>query len=1202
MAVYKNYVNKFYSQRGNRWDLEIWSRSDSSLDSVEFATGKGGFKLSYKGGDDRQDIIMPSEVTIPFIVKNANDQAFINGFLTADDKEYLLVIRRNFVIFWFGNLNAGFDNKQNDYYPYITTLKANDFLGEMMNDKAFTNINNTAATQTPISKHTTGFYNDISNLGIWDDDIFPFGNAEKVIKTNFRWTAPNMFSYADNTSKINQFIVNPLGFVNDSNYIQKYKLSDTSKEVLKAFGLKMFMADGKMYLLQPYNYVENLVKFQNYTAASTAAVLPIDNEQIYNFQNANNDLDSATSTASGFQFKEWILEPADFTDSIWQANGSVTQITSNSFNIAVTSSYLYIDLAEGEYCLSYSQNDASVYISLEIPGGSQTLLDETGHTNFSVGSGGAELRVRSSVADTLSVEHIGLQKGAFTHRSFLAGTSFRYDRPISTATATFPFGQSSAQAISNFPAPDDTNTTESIYTSLTSIGAISANDAENVQMRFNVFYGERFDFLSAANNITHVGGSLELKFKIGSLYLTGTLGNVTWTTTDSTFIVPISIQSLTGTYQDSFWFNTQQAICQSFIPDATDGYYFGPGNDGSMGFVGINQNVTLPTLAAGGDVSLQFVNGTINYYTNPDTSNPNVAPTPLSVTKNNLITKWFTGSHYSANNTPQPLEIYTFNQDDAQTGIQFSASTGLNNYKIADLGNIKLGISGDETTHLNCIKIANTSFEYEVPNYLQVNNTGTQYNMTRLLLEQYLEPQIEPLEIIQGDYYVNDFSAFKSIVLDGNKYVFFEGTLNAEDDVVSGSWYKMAESSETITTDEEDIIYEEDDTPPPPPPPNPHDPQTDPIPAVHLEHILSDTIKGRNWIKYNSIGLSTTAISTTDTKVDLINASRAKLYSGQKLIFAKPDLSDAIILTKAGDSTTSDTQIDVSSFTPDVTYPAGSILAIAQYDLTNVITGGGTPGGSNTQVQFNDGGAFEGDSGLTYNKTTDTLTTTNLAVSDIDLTSVAGQSLTITAGIYDNPVKIVGGDSRVFTRYEDNSTNSSNIIAYGALGNDSYFRNDEGSYKFYIGNGAIIGAELNQSGHLKTHNIGNIFDTEAYLTPVDFCMTNHGSHPGFSSRNGGSSEVSNGALSQYATFQVPLGYRAIRVAVYGNNSSSTFDVYVCLVTTNAATAVTSSPSVNTNQQLSSAVTGLAGSYLSIKYTPGAIKRELYGAKITLQRL
>jgi len=36
--------------------------------------------------------------------------------------------------------------------------------------------------------------------------------------------------------------------------------------------------------------------------------------------------------------------------------------------------------------------------------------------------------------------------------------------------------------------------------------------------------------------------------------------------------------------------------------------------------------------------------------------------------------------------------------------------------------------------------------------------------------------------------------------------------------------------------------------------------------------------------------------------------------------------------------------------------------------------GGGTPGGSNTQVQFNDGGSFEGDSDLVWNSTTNALT------------------------------------------------------------------------------------------------------------------------------------------------------------------------------------------------------------------------------------
>ena len=44
--------------------------------------------------------------------------------------------------------------------------------------------------------------------------------------------------------------------------------------------------------------------------------------------------------------------------------------------------------------------------------------------------------------------------------------------------------------------------------------------------------------------------------------------------------------------------------------------------------------------------------------------------------------------------------------------------------------------------------------------------------------------------------------------------------------------------------------------------------------------------------------------------------------------------------------------------------------------------GGGTPGGIDTQVQFNDGGNFGGDAGLTYNKTTDTLSAGTLALTN----------------------------------------------------------------------------------------------------------------------------------------------------------------------------------------------------------------------------
>ena len=65
--------------------------------------------------------------------------------------------------------------------------------------------------------------------------------------------------------------------------------------------------------------------------------------------------------------------------------------------------------------------------------------------------------------------------------------------------------------------------------------------------------------------------------------------------------------------------------------------------------------------------------------------------------------------------------------------------------------------------------------------------------------------------------------------------------------------------------------------------------------------------------------------------------------------------------------------------------------------------GGGLPGGSNTQIQFNDGGSFGGDSGLVFDKTTDTLTTVNLTGSLTKLSDgtsylIAGDNIEVTTG------------------------------------------------------------------------------------------------------------------------------------------------------------------------------------------------------------
>jgi hypothetical protein len=57
----------------------------------------------------------------------------------------------------------------------------------------------------------------------------------------------------------------------------------------------------------------------------------------------------------------------------------------------------------------------------------------------------------------------------------------------------------------------------------------------------------------------------------------------------------------------------------------------------------------------------------------------------------------------------------------------------------------------------------------------------------------------------------------------------------------------------------------------------------------------------------------------------------------------------------------------------------------------------GIPGGEDTQVQFNDGGAFGGDAGFTYNKSTDTLTITNIETNSIQAPSSLVGTYTISS-------------------------------------------------------------------------------------------------------------------------------------------------------------------------------------------------------------
>ena len=101
---------------------------------------------------------------------------------------------------------------------------------------------------------------------------------------------------------------------------------------------------------------------------------------------------------------------------------------------------------------------------------------------------------------------------------------------------------------------------------------------------------------------------------------------------------------------------------------------------------------------------------------------------------------------------------------------------------------------------------------------------------------------------------------------------------------------------------------------------------------------------------------------------------------------------------------------------------------------TNLVGGGGggTPGGSDTYVQFNDGGStFGGDAGLTYNKTTDSLTVSgDLAVNGGDITtSSAGASLFNNTATTIN----IGNGSATSVTIGANANNASVSVVGGVM-------------------------------------------------------------------------------------------------------------------------------------------------------------------------
>ena len=317
-------------------------------------------------------------------------------------------------------------------------------------------------------------------------------------------------------------------------------------------------------------------------------------------------------------------------------------------------------------------------------------------------------------------------------------------------------------------------------------------------------------------------------------------------------------------------------------------------------------------------------------------------------------------------------------QSGAGSGITFSASqTTTTALESLDLNDSRIGQSAVNT--LYSVKYQDNPLYPPATSGFRRGNLGDYINILQLGVKEFLDLQTKPLEILQADIQSNDISPLKLIkysINDDNNfkyYSFLGGTFKAQSEIMSGEWYKV-ENSTTIIND---------------------DPTTSAEfafnPVANNANQIASSLSNTNKIittnlNVNILGVVDTAL-TSNVAVTLIslNANVAgKFYTNQKLFLALPDGTGQLEITCSA-TKTSVSDIDVVSIAPKRDYPVGSIVLVKTADLTNVITGsgGGTPGGSSTQVQYNKAGAFEGVAGFEFDEGNNKLKVKKIALQEI---------------------------------------------------------------------------------------------------------------------------------------------------------------------------------------------------------------------------
>jgi len=403
-----------------------------------------------------------------------------------------------------------------------------------------------------------------------------------------------------------------------------------------------------------------------------------------------------------------------------------------------------------------------------------------------------------------------------TDNVLLGGSSFTYEPPLKSATASFSYlGGAGSLA-------EDTELTIDSYMSAGQLFSdnnyklrFDMTHTVEVNMNTNTLAWDNFSNPINYTNAMHFGNSLGLSIK-------ATHGTTTkWLGFAATNTYP---------YNELEWQNSETRIVvhrnyhDKHSPSTSANYYgytlapdwrepwdnftcFGLKKNTtnlkgpcrmSTPYVQQNQNVgwveyktdfifdaDIPPLDNDSDISIKIIEPELKLF---------------QVYDGNEIRKMFiVNQDINTRNSKGVINEFTFNKDDA-----FSTETSLEVYKTEqslntaieqqDLGDVTVGQTNiDPKFSIRDSNKASIILPFQVG-----SDASTSQNITRLLTDQFLEMQITPLQILQGSIQSPNISPLQVIKYKLNSddadfgyYMFLGGTFKANSEIMDGEWFKL---------------------------------------------------------------------------------------------------------------------------------------------------------------------------------------------------------------------------------------------------------------------------------------------------------------------------------------------------------------------------------------------------------------------------